>query len=208
MKHTIVKDVKIAVIFGLILAFTISAVRLDASCSEIKGSLLRLHVLANSDSDTDQALKLCVRDRLLHTADVLFADCATEEQALHAVAEHLEILQQTAEDEVRAQGFDYPVQVSIGQAYFDTRVYEDFTLPAGEYDALRVVIGTGGGKNWWCVLFPPVCLPAATDAQVGQVLSDESTAFVENAEAPKYKIAFKTVEIFEDIKQFLKKYAS
>ncbi len=207
MQHKILKDVKLAVVFGLLFAVLLSAVRLDANCAQMRSSLLRLHVLANSDSEIDQALKLKVRDKLLIYADTLFTDCATEEQAVAVASQNLQALQQVARDEIRAQGFNYPVTVTVGKAYFNTREYPSFTLPAGEYDALRVVIGQGAGKNWWCVLFPPVCLPAAA-ADISESLSAENTAFVHNPTAPKYKIAFKTVEIFEDFKQFLKKYAT
>ncbi len=207
MKHTILKDVKLAVVLGLLLTGLLSAVRLDANCAQVRGSLLRLHVLANSDSEADQALKLKVRDKLLTYADTLFAECSTEDEALSVAADHLQTLQQVATEEVRAQGYSYPVTVTVGKAYFDTRVYPEFTLPAGEYDALRVMIGKAEGKNWWCVLFPPVCLPAA-QANISESLSAENTDFVQNPQVPKYKIAFKTVEIFEDFKQFLKKYAT
>ncbi len=206
MKHTIFKDVKLAMALGLIITVLLSVVRFDANCATLRGSMLRLHVLANSDSEEDQSLKLKVRDALLEYADNLFADCNSEEEVLQLAANRQDELQKIAQQKVYEYGYDYSVNLSIGKAYFNTREYTDFTLPAGEYDAVRVIIGQGAGQNWWCVLFPPVCLPAA-QADIRQSLNEENAKFVEGGDTPKYKIAFKSVEIFEDIKQFLKKYA-
>lgn len=109
--------------------------------------LTRLHVLANSDSDADQALKLQVRDAVLAAS----ADAGQVDAGL------LEQLEETAQQTVRQAGYAYPVRVTREYCYFDTRQYDGFTLPAGYYDAVRVVIGAGAGKNWWCVIYPPLC---------------------------------------------------
>lgn len=113
----------------------------------LEEKLTRLHVLANSDSDEDQTLKLQVRDAVLAAS----ADAAELDNAL------LGRLQQAAQRAVWRAGYTYPVQVTREWCYFDTRAYEGFTLPAGYYDAVRVAIGAGAGKNWWCVIYPPLC---------------------------------------------------
>ncbi len=115
--------------------------------SKLASKLTRLHVLANSDSEDDQALKLKVRDAVLEaSAGVTILD-----------ADLLEQLERAAQAEVFRNGYAYPVTVTRENCYFDTRVYETFSLPAGYYDAVRVVIGEGAGKNWWCVIYPPLC---------------------------------------------------
>ena len=199
-----IKDIRMAIAFGLIFSMLLCFVRFDADCEQIRGSVLRLHVLANSDSEDDQALKLKVRDRLLAEADSLFADAATEEEAISAAKDNLPQLQQVAEEVISENGYNYGVKIEIGQAYFNTRVYDTFTLPAGNYQAVRVLIGEAKGKNWWCVMFPPVCVPAAmANSSIGDVLDEDETNIVENPNS--YEIRFKSVEVFEKTKDYLSK---
>ncbi|MDD4700044.1 MAG: stage II sporulation protein R [Oscillospiraceae bacterium] len=200
-----IKDIRMAITFGLIFSLVLCFVRFDADCEQIRGSVLRLHVLANSDSDEDQTLKLTVRDKLLVEADSLFTDTSTEEEAICAAKDNLPQLQQVAEEVILENGYDYGVTVEIGEAYFNTRVYDTFTLPAGNYEAVRVLIGEAKGKNWWCVMFPPVCVPAAmADTNIGDVLDENQTDIVENSNS--YEIRFKTVEVFEKAKNYLSKF--
>ena len=114
-----------------------------------------------------------------------------------------------AQDEIRKNGYPYDVHVELGEAWFDTRVYDDITLPAGEYEAVKVVIGEGEGKNWWCVMFPPMCVSAAEEVAsdseaLEQVLDEQQNTLVQNGE--KYKIKFKSVEIYETVKEKLKEW--
>ena len=120
-------------------------------------NLIRLHVIANSDSPEDQALKLQVRDRLLLTFGEAFREVRSMEQARDIIEANLAELEQTAYAEINSQGFSYPVEAQLGIYPFPTRVYGDLVYPAGDYEALRVVIGEGQGANWWCVMFPPLC---------------------------------------------------
>lgn len=120
-------------------------------------NLIRLHVIANSDSPEDQALKLQVRDRLLLTFGEAFREVRSMEQARDIIEANLAELEQTACAEINSQGFSYPVEAQLGIYPFPTRVYGDSVYPAGDYEALRVVIGEGQGANWWCVMFPPLC---------------------------------------------------
>lgn len=120
-------------------------------------NLIRLHVIANSDTATDQALKLKVRDRILAETRPLLEKVSGTEEAARILKASLPRLQAAAQDELRRHGSTYPVQVEMGRFSFPTRAYGTKILPAGEYEAVRVVIGRGNGRNWWCVIFPPLC---------------------------------------------------
>ena len=137
---------EIALLASLLAVFLVCAFPLQAQ-SKLADKLTRLHVLANSDSVEDQTLKLQVRDAVL---------AASEGEAVLNDA-LLDKLERAAQAEVNRRGYAYPVRVTRENCYFDTRVYETFSLPAGYYDAVRVVIGAGEGKNWWCVIYPPLC---------------------------------------------------
>ena len=142
----------------LTIIFSGSLFSFEKDCSAVRSKVLRLHVIANSDSAEDQALKLKVRDALLLQGGEVFASGSTKESAEKAACKNLQSFLQTAEKTIRENGKSYNVCISVGKSSFPTRVYENITLPAGEYDALRVVIGEGKGKNWWCVMFPPLCI--------------------------------------------------
>ena len=166
----------------------------------IYDNVLRLHVLANSDSSEDQALKLEVRDRILEETANLFKDCKTKDEAREAVESNLDKIREVAEQTVREAGYDYSVSVSLGEEEYPTKNYEECCFPAGEYLSLRVMIGEAEGENWWCVLFPPLCIDAAGEsrevfAEVG--LTDEQYSFITETDNPKYKVRFKLLEVIE-----------
>lgn len=191
------KSLCFALAISLIFQFAI----LGQSCENIRENVFRLHILANSDSDADQALKLNVRDRLLEISETLFKDAKTEEDAIKISNENIDYLTSVAREEILSKGYDYDVKISVGDADFNTRVYDNYTLPAGEYKALRVIIGKGEGKNWWCVMFPPMCIPAAEEksqSTLTDILDKKGLELICNGE--KYKVKFKTVEIYEWIK--------
>lgn len=125
--------------------------------------IFRLHILANSDSKEDQALKYRLRDYLLEDFTEIFDGCQNAEEAKAAAKAHTAEIAEKARLFLDAEGSEMPVSVSVENIFFTTRSYGNLTVPAGNYDALRVVIGEGKGKNWWCVMFPPLCLPAVTD---------------------------------------------
>lgn len=194
-----------SLLLALVLAVLFSFSGFTAGCEDIPNHVLRLHVLANSDSGQDQALKLKVRDRVLAVSAGMMDGVRSRAEAETAVAARLPEFREAAEDEIRAQGFDYPVSVQMEKTYFPTKTYENVTLPAGEYDALRVVIGSGGGHNWWCVLFPPLCLPAAEDAeQLRDVLNRNELKIVQGEGG--YQVKFKSVELFEQFQQWLRQH--
>ena len=166
----------------------------------IYDNVLRLHVLANSDSSADQALKLEVRDRILEETATLFKDCKTKDEAREAVESNLDKIREVAEQTVREAGYEYGVSVSLGEEEYPTKNYEECCFPAGEYLSLRVMIGEAEGENWWCVLFPPLCLDAAGESREGFAevgLTDEQYSFITETDNPKYKVRFKLLEVIE-----------
>lgn len=183
---------------ALSLSLALSLCGFAGECEEIRGRVLRLHVLANSDSGADQALKLKVRDTVVQTAAGLFDDVENEAEALEQAKARLPEIEAAAQRRVYEEGYDYEVRATLVNMYFTTRQYEAVTLPAGFYDALRITIGEGKGHNWWCVVFPPMCVSAATQAaELSDVLEPEQEEIVTSPQ--KYEVRFKIVEILEDI---------
>lgn len=190
-----------AVLFGLLCAVFMSMANFDAACDDLRGNVLRLHIIANSDSEADQAVKLAVRDRILEeTADV-FENETDIKAAEKSVRENLSRFEKTTEKVLRENGFSYGAAAQIGDSYFETREYDDFTLPAGTYRSLIIRLGKAEGKNWWCVVFPAVCVPAAApEAELSDSTAKTSAEIAEHPQ--KYVMRFKTVEIYEDLKKF------
>lgn len=165
-------------------------------CEDISQKVLRLHVLANSDSEEDQALKLKVRDAILEKSDTLFQASENKADAMEIIAEHKADMETVARQTLESNGCNDPVTVELQEVYFDTRTYGDITMPAGYYDALQVKIGAAAGHNWWCVLFPAMCVPSATSVQMEDVLSPEEMEVVEQE---GYAVRFKVVEWYESV---------
>ena len=167
-------------------------------CREVREDVLRLHVIAASDSEEDQAVKLQVRDAILREGAAIFDGSVTAQEAEQRLTPFLHRLEATANRVLREQGFTYSAAAALANEYFDVRTYENVTLPAGRYQALKIVLGEGKGKNWWCVMFPPLCLPAVTSrepADAYAVFDGDGAKVVEGK--PEYEIRFKIVEIVE-----------
>ncbi|MBQ8203013.1 MAG: stage II sporulation protein R [Clostridia bacterium] len=196
------KNIETGILFGLICTIILSVANFDAACADIKSGVLRLHIIANSDSEEDQELKLKVRDEILKNSDIIF-DAATDLDTAIACAEkNITQITDIANKVIENNGKDYSATAYIGNAYFETREYDDFTLPAGEYISLIVNLGQGEGKNWWCVVYPAVCLPAAK----GELSESVGTKGVYVAEHPqKYVIRFKIIEWYESLRDRWKK---
>lgn len=182
-------------------AFLTSGVLALQTGQELSDKVVRLHVLANSDSEEDQTLKLKVRDRLLAYTEPILAGAADRREAEALLRGQLLELERLAREEIREEGYDYDVAVQLEDTVFPTREYEGFTLPAGKYLALRIVIGEGAGKNWWCVVFPPLCASAATDvpqtALAAGLTSDQVGLITE--ENNGYILKSKLVEFWQNI---------
>ena len=136
---------------------------LDGEQAALAENVIRLHVIANSDSEEDQTLKLRVRDSVLAQAEELLQTEGDVQAARQSLEAQLPRLAQAGRQVVEAQGYDYSVTAAVKEVWFPTKQYEDFALPAGNYTALQIVIGEGSGRNWWCVVFPSLCLPATSD---------------------------------------------
>ena len=189
--------------FGLTL---LTGVWSSASQTALADQVLRLHVVANSDSAADQALKLAVRDMVLEQAAPLLEGANSQQAAEAALLPHLDDLARAGQAVLAQAGSSDPVTVSLTDQWFPTKVYDGFSLPAGTYRALKVVIGDGAGQNWWCVVFPPLCLAsvteevAATAAVAG--LSDGQVALITGQDGG-YVLKFKVIEWWEDLLQKL-----
>lgn len=165
--------------------------------------MIRLHVLANSDDREDQALKLQVRDRILRETRVLLADRRTAEDAAEILSDNLDRLAESAQRELRDRGCDCPVQVTLEETWFPTRIYGSTALPAGTYQALRVVIGEGKGHNWWCVVFPSLCLPAVSETSLEAAgFTEGEISLITDPDQP-LRIRFKTLEYWGLLKHAL-----
>ena len=143
---------------AFVLTVIYSVIPFQAECEQISEEVFRLHILANSDSAEDQALKLKVRDALLEYTDMLFDKAADSDEAENIARENLKTLQTVAQNVVYENGYDYKVNAQVVKMYFNTRYYDNYTMPAGIYDALRITVGDGKGHNWWCVMYPSICI--------------------------------------------------
>ncbi len=194
-------DIAVAMVCAIIFTAAFSLAGFETNCEKLRQNILRLHILANSDSNYDQTIKLKVRDCILETSENLFENLSSKEEALSLAKENIPLFKKAAQNKLKELGYNKKVEISVGKAYFNTREYENFTLPAGEYDAVRVLIGEAEGKNWWCVMFPSMCIPAASQSHsLDEAVEKEPAEIAQNA--PKYKMEFKIVEWFEKIKNF------
>ena len=170
--------------------------------SNISNSVFRLHVIANSDSEEDQNLKYIVRDALLDYMNSLTASVTSKEEAISIAKEHEQDFLKIAQDTVYEHGYDYMVNVEIGNFSFPTKYYGDISLPAGYYDALRVTIGEAKGQNWWCVMFPPLCFVNISSGVVDEnskemmreELSNEEYSLISDNNSHELKLKFKLIE--------------
>ncbi len=156
-----------------------------SECEHKPEEVLRLHILANSDSAEDQNLKYRLRDNMLVHFGEVFSDCECLETAVARAKEYREEMEATAQQYIYSMGYDYKVTCEIADTYFTTRCYENYTLPAGNYTAVRFLIGEAKGKNWWCVMFPPLCLPACD----GGLFTDEQSKEIEKSEKVEVRFA-------------------
>lgn len=200
--------------FLLTLFIFISAISyVDAVSEDIASSVFRLHVIANSDSKEDQALKLKVRDELLSYMNTLSQNATSKQEVIELAKEHEETLKQIALTTIHENGFDYDVQIEIGISDFPTKYYGDIALPAGTYDALKVKIGKSQGQNWWCVMFPPLCfvdvssgiVPDSSKQELQENLNDEEYDLISKTEEKEeISFKFKLIEFFQNLKLGLK----
>ena len=164
------------IILGIILISLVSVTGWWANSNNkpLEDSVLRLHVIANSDDLNDQALKLAVKDDIVGLMQGELAGMSDAKEARYRAEHELPLIEAVARERITANGYDYPVTVSVGEYDFPTKSYGNLVFPPGRYQAVRVVIGEGQGKNWWCVLFPPLCLVSASDSGLGLTTPQEA----------------------------------
>lgn len=204
-----IKNSKIGIIIILCLLLFLYTIicaisYVSAVSTDISNSVFRLHVIANSNSDEDQALKYKVRDNLLNYMNNICNDCTSKEEAICIVSEHQNEFKQVALNTIKNEGYLYDVKIEIGNFEFPTKQYGDISLPAGFYDALKVEIGKAEGRNWWCVMFPSLCfvdissgiVPEESKKDLQNVLSDEEYAIISDNSNYGIKFKFKLLEFF------------
>ena len=181
---------------ALYLAF--SCTYFTASAQTVREDVVRLHVLANSDSEEDQKIKLKVRDAVLSEYGSRLASLEDKAAAEATVKALLPDIEKLATETVKAEGYCLPVTATLSREKYDRRTYESFTMPAGEYLSLRIVLGEGAGQNWWCVLFPPLCTELAVKKEYGDGdlpvgLTPEEYELI-TGETGDYRVRFKLLE--------------
>lgn len=189
-------------IYCIICAFSY----VNAVSTDIQNSVFRLHVIANSDSDEDQNLKYIVRDKVLEYISSISNSSMTKDEVIALANENINEIQKIAENTIHENGYNYSVKLNIGNFSFPTKKYGDITFPAGFYDALKIEIGEAKGRNWWCVMFPPLCF---VDVTSGIVPEESKQTIRDNLSEEEYKLLsensgnmnfkFKIVEMFQDI---------
>lgn len=197
------KAIHLSLLFGTLCAIFASFAHFNVACDDLRTNVLRLHIIANSNSQEDQAIKLKIRDALLGESENIFCCAENIEQAITTAQNQTEKIEKLANGVLKENNFKYSACVKVDDSFFETRDYDNFTLPAGTYKSLIINLGDAKGKNWWCVIFPEVCLPAATDTSLNDTTTDESANIAYNPK--RYKMKFWTVELYEDLKNLIKK---
>jgi stage II sporulation protein R len=203
------KDKKIisSILIFFSLYFAFSCTYVASAAQSVREEVVRLHILANTDSEFDQRIKLEVRDALLETNASILTEKVIVENAKEYFEESKDELMKAVEKVLRENGVDYGATINLQIEYYETREYGDLTFPAGEYLSLKIVLGKGEGKNWWCVMFPPLCVPCADDvstdeSKTSHYLTDSGDDVVNGGE--KYVVKFKIIEFYEELKQKFK----
>ena len=202
-----IKRFFIVLVLFSIFVFVSALSYVNAVSEDISESVFRLHVIANSDSQEDQNLKYKVRDKILEYMNEISIDCSSKEEVIALAKENQEKFQDIAKKVIKENGYDYDVNVSIGNYEFPTKNYGDISLPAGNYDALRIEIGDAVGQNWWCVMFPPLCfvdvtsgvVPDESKETIKENLNDEEYNLISDTESPSIKFKFSLIEFFKGI---------
>ena len=166
---------------------------------EIKDKLIRFHVIANSDSDEDQAVKLLVRDKVIDYINIQLKDTTEVDEARNILMDNIEEVNNIAINVLRENGFDYEAKTMISRENFPDKVYGDYLFPQGNYEAFRIIIGNGDGHNWWCVMFPPLCFVDETKGDVDSNNLKEVLVDDNDEENNNIKCKFKIVELIKDI---------
>ncbi len=174
---------------------------MEDDIEELSEKLIRIHVVANSDSESDQQLKLEVRDEVLNVLEDMLSDANDKEEAARIINDNISLIEEAAKEEILEQGYPYEVSAKLTVESFPTRDYDTFSLPAGKYTSLRIKIGEAAGQNWWCVVYPNLCTAAATENGFATFnLTEEETMLIKE-ETAGYTVKFKLIEVFGRLEQ-------
>ncbi|MGN0516649.1 stage II sporulation protein R [Eubacterium sp.] len=190
---------KLFVFLPLLLVFTLlfgSLSSTNNASNDISTKVLRMHVLANSNSIEDQKLKIAVKNNILKATQELFTNCNSLDESINIAKSNTSLIKASAEEVIKKYNKSYDVKVYVDNEFFDVREYNDFTLPSGNYNTVKVVIGEGKGKNWWCIMYPAVCISACSD-DFDKALTKEEKRLITSK---KYIPKFKMLEIVNKIK--------
>ena len=192
----------LSMLIGFIITlFLTGTAAFSENVRDIEDSVLRLHIPANSDSISDQTVKLEVRDAVLELSEEIFGGCETKEESAAAAEKNLPVIEETADRILASHGLPYRSHAEICETDFGDRTYDGFVMPAGRYTALRISLGSGNGRNWWCVMFPTLCLPAAAD--IGEMagedgyFTDEELYILQNHN--ELEVRFYFADLFEKV---------
>ncbi|MDE5946665.1 MAG: stage II sporulation protein R [Oscillospiraceae bacterium] len=193
------KVIGIAIVLSIIIS---NFIKVGKSLDNLRNNVLRMHILANSDSIDDQSLKLDVRDAILEHSEEIFGKSVSFNDFLNVSSENLEKIKDISEAVISESGYDYKVDVEEVKMFFDKRTYDDITMPEGNYNAVRIKIGKAEGHNWWCVMYPPLCIPMASEITADKTIEQEfftgqEQDMIENPQ--KYEIRFM---IWDKLKDF------
>ena len=195
----------ILILFLLTLYIFISAYcYINQASFDLKNSVFRLHVIANSDSEEDQNLKYIVRDNLIEYMNTICQNSSSKEETIQIVTEHLSDFEDIANDTIKDNGFSYQAKVELGTFEFPTKTYGDISFPSGYYDALKIELGNAQGQNWWCVLYPSLCfvdvtsgiVPDESKNELENNLNNEEYKLISDTDDLSIQFKFKLIEFF------------
>lgn len=183
---------------ALIVSIILSMCKFELGCEQLRANCLRMHILANSDSPQDQQLKLKVRDEVLKQTGNIFENADSIDSAKKSAQNNIQKIQNIAQSVCDKNGAGYNVTATVKKEYFPTRSYKNFTLPAGEYEAVRILIGEHKGHNWWCCMYPSVCVGSCKSPSE-KTVGKEGKKISSNGK--KYKVKFKMIELLQKVKR-------
>lgn len=205
MKKTILGIIGFVLIVGAFSITNNKGVQAEAMVDDISSKIIRFHVLANSDSKEDQDLKLKVRDEVIEYISPSLDKSMSIDESREVLLDKSEEIIEVAKEVIKEEGYNYDVKVELGKENFPVKTYGNVTLPQGEYEAFRILIGEAKGQNWWCVMFPPLCFVDMTKGQISYdksqeelegVLTEEEYNLITETENSKIKFKFKFTEVF------------
>ena len=197
------KTIEKSLVLSIVFSVLYNIVNFSVSCENINSKVFRLHILANSDSTEDQNLKMHIKDKVQELSREIVSIGNNKKELEDIFIKNLSNVEKIAKNEIRNCGYNYPVSARVTNSYFNTRNYENFTLPAGNYDALEIKIGSGEGKNWWCVIFPMLCVGASSKNKILDKTFNKNEKNIICNNKKKYAIKFRIVEIYQLIKNWV-----